>query len=235
MTLWDFQQVMRHSLRQALLELRRLVPSQRARDLSVEEMIAIRNQVEEEVKDEVWRHEEIRLLAFERTLEIVGSPDRDMAARLNELYLKHRFEDTELYPDVVPAFDQLAPHYKLGLLSNGNSYPERCGLEGRFAFVVFSQDVRVRKPDRRIFEITAQQAGCPMHELLHVGDSLKNDVVGAHEAGAQTVWLNRERSANDAEVRADHEITSLADHEISTLAELPAVVRAVENKAREKP
>lgn len=211
MTLWDFRKVMRRSLEKALLELRRLIPSQRARDLSVEGMIAIRNQVEEEVKGKVWNHEEIRLLAFERTLESVGAPDRDMAAHLNALYLRHRFEDIELYSDVEPAFDQLAPHYKLGLLSNGNSYPERCGLEGRFAFVVFSQDVQVRKPDRRIFEITARKAGCPLDELLHVGDSLENDVMGAHEAGAKTVWLNREGMENNTEVRADVEITTLAD------------------------
>ena len=211
MTLWDFRKVMRHSLKKALLELRRLIPSKRARDLSVEGMIAIRNQVEEEVKGKVWNHEEIRLLAFERTLESIGSPDRTVAAHLNALYLKHRFEDIELYPDVEPAFDQLAPRYKLGLVSNGNSYPERCGLEGRFAFVVFSQDVRVRKPDRRIFEITARKAGCPLDELLHVGDSLENDVAGAHAAGAKTVWLNREGMENSAEIRADVEITSLTD------------------------
>ena len=211
MTLWDFRKVMKHSLKKALAELRRLIPSQRARDLTVEGMIAIRSQVEEEVKGEVWNHEEIRLLAFERTLQSIGSSDRDMAAHLNALYLKHRFEDIELYPDVEPAFDQLAPHYRLGLLSNGNSYPERCGLEGRFAFVVFSQDVRVRKPDRRIFEIAAREAGCPLDELLHVGDSLENDVMGAHEAGAKTVWLNREGMGNNTEIRADVEITSLAD------------------------
>ena len=216
MTLWDFQKVMRHSLEQALVELRRLVPSQRAENLSVEEMIAIRNTVEEEVKGRIWNHEEIRLLAFERTLNSVGCHDRDLAAHLNEIYLKHRFEDMELYPDVVPALDQLAPRFKLGLLSNGNSYPERCGLEGRFAFVVFSQDVRIQKPDRRIFEITAQKAGCPLDQMLHVGDSLKNDVAGAYEAGAQTVWLNREGLTNETETRADHEI--------NTLAKLPGIL-----------
>ena len=216
MTLWDFQKVMRHSLKKALEELRSLVPSQPAEDLSVEEMIAIRNRVEDEVKGRIWNLEEIRLLAFERTLESVGRHDHDMAVHLNEIYLKHRFEDMELYPDVVPALDQLAPHFKLGLLSNGNSYPERCGLEGRFAFVVFSQDVQIQKPDRRIFEITAGKAGCPLDQMLHVGDSLKNDVAGAHEAGAQTVWLNREGLTNETETRADHEI--------NTLAELPGIL-----------
>lgn len=211
MTLWDFQKVMRHSLKKALVELRRLIPTQRARDLSVEDMIAIRNRVEEAEQGRTWNHEELRRLAFERTLESLGNPDRDLAVHLNELYLKHRFEDIELYPDVIPALDRLAPHYKLGLLSNGNSYPERCGLEGRFAFVVFSQDVRVRKPDRRIFEIAAQKADCPLDKLLHVGDSFENDVMGAHGAGAKTVWLNREGLPEDTAIKADVEITSLAD------------------------
>lgn len=211
MTLWDFQKVMRHALKKALEELRRLVPTQGAAGLTVEEMIAIRSRVEEEVNEEVWNHEDIRLLAFERTLESIGFPVRDLAAHLNALYLKHRFEDIELYPDVIPALDRLAPHYKLGLLSNGNSYPDRCGLEGRFAFVVFSQDVQVRKPDRRIFEIAAQKADCPLDELLHVGDSLENDVMGARDAGAKSVWLNRKGMESDAEIKADVEITSLAD------------------------
>lgn len=220
MTLWDFQKVMRNSLKKARTELRRLVPTRRAADLSVEEMIAIRNRVEEDEQGRTWNMEELRLLAFERTLESLEHPDRDLAVHLNEIYLKHRFEDIELYPDVVPALDVLAPRYKLGLLSNGNSYPERCGLEGRFAFVIFSQDVQVRKLDRRIFEITAQKAGCPLDELLHVGDSFENDVMGAHEAGAKTVWLNREGMENDTEVCADVEITTLAD--------LPGIVGAGE-------
>ena len=202
---------MRHALKKALVELRRLVPTQRASDLSVDDMIAIRNRVEEDEQGRTWNHEELRLLAFERTLESLGCPGHDLAVHLNELYLKHRFEDIELYPDVIPALDRLAPHFKLGLLSNGNSYPERCGLEGRFGFVVFSQDVQVRKPDRRIFEIAAREAGCSLDELLHVGDSFENDVMGAHGAGAKTVWLNREGMESNAEVGADVEITSLAD------------------------
>ncbi len=211
MTLWDFHKVMRHSLTHTLRELRRHVPTQRALDLTVEDMIAIRNRLAEEVKGEVWNLEEIRRLAFENTLECVGYPDSDLAVHLNKIYLKHRFEDIELYEDVIPALDILAPHFKIGLLSNGNSYPERCGLAGRFDFVVFAQDVRVAKPDQRIFQITAQRAGCPLAQLLQVGDSLEQDVAGAGAAGAHTVWLNREGLTNDTGIKADYEISSLTD------------------------
>ncbi|MDE0688757.1 MAG: HAD family hydrolase [Candidatus Poribacteria bacterium] len=211
MTLWDFLQVMRHSLKQTLAELQRQRPTPRALKLTIDEMIAIREQFAEEVKGKIWNLEEIRLRAFKRTLEYVGCPDKELAAHLNAIYRKHRFEDIELYPDVIPTFDVLSPQFKLGLLSNGNTYPERCGLEGYFAFVVFSQDVQIEKPDRRIFEITAQRADCELAQMLHVGDSLRNDVDGARKAGVRSVWLNREGIPNNTEIRPDYEVASLTE------------------------
>lgn len=211
MTLWDFRKVMRHSLRHTLKAIQQQVPTQRALELTVDEMIVIRNQFAEEVKGKIWNLEEIRLRAFERTLEHIGHPDTELAAYLNAMYLKHRFEDIELYPDVIPTFDVLTPHFKLGLLSNGNTYPERCGLEDHFVFVIFSQDVQVEKPDPRIFEITALQAGCELAQMLHVGDSLENDVAGAQNVGASAVWLNREGVQNNTATQPDYEVTSLTE------------------------
>ena len=217
MTLWDFYKVMRHSLKYALAELQKQRPTQRVRNLTIDKMIAIREQFAEEVKGEVWNLEEIRRQSFERTLEHVGCPDKDLAAHLNRIYRKHRFEDIELYPDVVPTFDILAPHFKLGLLSNGNTYPKYCGLDGRFAFVIFAQDVQVEKPDPKIFEITAERAGCELTEMLHVGDSLKNDVAGARNVGAPSVWLNRGGVPNNTEIQPDYEVAALS--------EIPAILR----------
>jgi FMN phosphatase YigB (HAD superfamily) len=39
------------------------------------------------------------------------------------MYLKHRFGDIELYPDVIPVLNSLHGKFCLGLLSNGNGYP----------------------------------------------------------------------------------------------------------------
>ena len=211
MTLWDFRKVMQHSLKHTLAELQKRRPTPRVLNLTIDKMIAIRNQFAEEVKGEIWNLEEIRLRAFERTLEHVGCADKELASHLNAIYRKHRFEDIELYPDVIPTFDTLAPHFKLGLLSNGNTYPEHCGLEGYFTFVVFSQDVQVEKPHPKIFEITTQRAGCEFTQLLHVGDSLETDIAGARNAGVPSVWLNREGLPNDTETQPDYEVTSLTE------------------------
>lgn len=209
-TLWDFNQVMRHALRYALAELQAAAPGLSA-DLTIEAMIAIRKSVAEELKGTVTNLEAVRLAAFERTLQHIGVADVELADRLNAVYLQHRFADTRPYDDVLPTLDALRGCYRLGLLSNGNSYPDRCGLPERFSFLVFSQDHGIEKPDRRLFEIALTQAGCVPQELLHVGDSLRNDVAGAQGAGVRSVWLNRDSRRNDSAVQPDFEITSLSE------------------------
>ncbi|MFX1363244.1 MAG: HAD family hydrolase, partial [Promethearchaeota archaeon] len=136
-TLWDFESVMRHSLHHVLRELGR-IDFQTANMLTVERMIEVRNRVAARLKGKVTNLEEVRFEAFRQTLKEIGRPNDELAIHLNEIYLKHRFEDIELFDDVLPTLNALREKYSLGLLSNGNSYPEQCGLEGMFQFIVFS-------------------------------------------------------------------------------------------------
>jgi len=209
-TLWDFQHVMRHSLGKVMEELKRL-DSQAAAVLDIDKMIAIRYRVAEELKGKTTNFEEIRFQAFKCTLEEIGRPDEKLAHHLNEVYYRHRFEDTVPYDDVLPTLQKLKEQYNLGMLSNGNSYPERCGFEGIFDSVVFSQDHNVEKPDPKIFRISLRELGCSEAELLHVGDSLGNDVEGAHNAGIGCAWLNRDQTKNDTGIKPDYEIYSLTE------------------------
>jgi len=207
-TLWDFEKVMRQSLQHVLVELEQMDP-QAAAMLSIGRMVEIRNGVATELKGRVTNLEAIRLEAFRRTLDIIGKPNDVLANHLNAVYLKHRFEDIQLFDDVLPVLKTLRERYTIGLLSNGNSYPDRIGLTGIFRFVVFSEDYGIEKPDPRIFQIAVEKAGCSKDQLLHVGDSVANDVGGARSAGIKCVWLNRARTANTLGVTADFEIRSL--------------------------
>lgn len=135
-------------------------------------------------------------------------PDNGLAEHLNAFYLERRFEQVELYPDVLPALTQLQTTYTLGLLSNGNGYPERSGLADVFSTVVFSQDHGVEKPDRRLSEIAAAQIDCVAGEIAMAGDSLANDVAGARNAGWRGIWLNR-----DGTPCVDGPRTEVSDHQ----------------------
>ena len=213
MTLWDFEKVMRNSLTHVLAELREQLLGSVCVDLTVDRMIEIRNAVAEELKGKQAALEAIRLEAFRRTIAALGSDNQELAAHLNSVYLKHRFADIELYPDVLPLLDSIAGRYALGLVSNGNGYPERCGLQGRFAFVILAQNVGVEKPDPTIFQQACREACCSPEQLMHIGDSLVTDVAGARRAGLVSVWLNRERKPNHTGIRPDFEIHSLIEIE----------------------
>ena len=211
MTLWDFEKVMRNSLAHALDELRKHSSGGMCADLTVDRMIEIRNVVAEELKGKRAMLEAIRLEAFRRTIAAVGSDNHELAAHLNSVYLKHRFAEIELYPDVLPMLDAIAGRYVFGLVSNGNGYPERCGLHGRFSFVILAQNVGVEKPDPAIFRAACREACCSPEQLMHIGDSLATDVEGARRAGAVSVWLNRDRIPNHTEIHPDYEIHSLIE------------------------
>jgi HAD superfamily hydrolase (TIGR01549 family) len=210
-TLVDFDAAMKKALDAALAELRRRFPA--AAGLSQADLQAIRNEVADELGP-TMRMEEIRRAAFQRTLEQLGAPDAAFADELTALYLDTRFREMRLYDDVLPT---LAPldDYSLGLVSNGNSYPDRVGLARYFAFVLFAHDHGVRKPEIAFYEAVLAAAGCRTDELIHVGDSIENDVVAPQALGIRAVWLNRDRKRN---------VASGAWAEIHSLADLPGVL-----------
>lgn len=213
-TLWDFDAVMRNALGIALDAIRDEC-GRLADGLTVEAMIATRERVAAE-HDHQWANlEDIRLRAFEATLHGIGVDDPDLAAKLNARYLHHRFADIELFEDVLPCLDEVAREHAVGLLSNGNTVPERCGLDGRFDFTVFASDHGAAKPDPALFRVAAAQAGCDIRELVHVGDD-EADVHGARRAGCTGVLIVRDRTWPP---HAD-----LADAVIGDLRALPALL-----------
>lgn len=208
-TLYDFQKVMRHSLEIILAELTRRIP-ECAERLSVDKMIQTRDRTAQELKGKITNLEQVRLISFKRTLNYCGVDDDELAEELNRLYLKHRFEDAVLFDDVLPTLEGLRRKYILGVMSNGNSYPKTLGLEHFFQFIILAQDVGIEKPDPGIFHLAVQKAGCLPDELLYVGDSQEEDILGARRAGVRIAWFNRAKAQLQPHIpRPDYEINRL--------------------------
>ncbi|MBT5219123.1 MAG: HAD family hydrolase, partial [Woeseia sp.] len=99
--------------------------------------------------------------------------------------------EVELYPDVLPALEELYEKYTLVAVTNGNANLERIGIRHLFHDVVAASAVGVAKPAKKIFDIAVRKCGVPAHEILHVGDHPVADVDGGRRAGLRTAWLNR--------------------------------------------
>lgn len=97
----------------------------------------------------------------------------------------------DLFDDVQPALEFLAARYPLVSLSNGNADLVRIGLARYFKAAISAREFGVGKPDSRIFHAAAGAVNLKPDQVLHVGDDVLLDVLGALNAGMQAAWIDR--------------------------------------------
>jgi putative hydrolase of the HAD superfamily len=101
-----------------------------------------------------------------------------------------------IYEDAIPALQQLGVRgVKLAVISNWDErlvpLLETLGLASYFSVITVSSAVGAHKPDPRVFEQTVGALGSSPREVLHVGDSEREDVLGARAAGLRALRIRR--------------------------------------------
>jgi FMN phosphatase YigB (HAD superfamily) len=103
---------------------------------------------------------------------------------------------TPVPPGVGPMLERLSRDRPLAVLSNWplamslDRFLDAAGWRAHLAAVVVSQRVGAIKPWPAIFEAAATELGMSSGPgILHVGDDLGADVVGAHGVGWRAAWV----------------------------------------------
>lgn len=125
-----------------------------------------------------------------------------------------------LYPEVRGVLAQLED-YSICVVSNADEdfllrLFERHGLH--FSGVITSEFSRSYKPNTRMFRLALKALGKPRGSVLHVGDTLSADVVGAHRLGIPVAWVNRLGEAVGP-------TQAVPDFEIPDLQPLPLILQ----------
>ncbi|MFC5651316.1 HAD family hydrolase [Paenibacillus solisilvae] len=84
---------------------------------------------------------------------------------------------------------------KLGLITNGSVHTQNAKLDQAqlrdfFDVIVVSDEVQIKKPDQRIFELALERLGAAAARTWYVGDHPVNDIKGARDAGLSAIWLS---------------------------------------------
>ncbi|RNF82809.1 HAD family hydrolase [Montanilutibacter psychrotolerans] len=180
----------------------------------VEAMRALRDRVAAEHPQLSHDFTRQRLITLERMLEAAGD-DIALVQPAFDVFFAARCE-VEHYDDSLAALDRLAARVPLAALSNGNADLSRIGLMHLFRFQLGAREHGAAKPAASIFHAACQQLGCDPALVLHVGDDIELDVLGAHRAGLRTCWINRtdqdgrQREWPRAQPRPDLEFPTLA-------------------------
>ncbi len=146
-------------------------------------------------KKEVKKKELTRLrfqLTFDE-LDISGIDPQEM----NDRYLKEMPRQTFLIEGAEEVLQKLkVAGYKMFIITNGfvevqHKKMESSGLKPYFEKVFISEEVKVPKPGRDIFEHAIKSTNAKKSKSLMIGDDWDVDIKGALNFGIDAVFLNR--------------------------------------------
>ena len=134
--------------------------------------------------------------------------------------MPYHHELETMYEDAPQVLKALSEKYELGVIAN-----QADGLRERlesfdilkyFKYVISSWDVKVMKPDIRIFEHALKTANCQPQDAVMIGDRIDNDTAPAQSLGMKGVWIKQGFGKLQTTLAAENP----PDYEVENLTEL---------------
>ncbi len=155
-------------------------------------------------RDETVTKEQLRRGRLADTFDIfqIKFP-LDIIDAMATSYIEELPVNNHLLLDTVEILEYLAPKYNLHIITNGFQEVQylklnNSGIKKYFSTVTTSEEVGLKKPHPVIFEIALKKACVSPQKSIMIGDSLEADIIGAKNAGMNTLFFNY-RNENVAE------------------------------------
>ncbi|MCC0637118.1 MULTISPECIES: HAD family hydrolase [unclassified Clostridioides] len=142
--------------------------------------------------------EKMHVYRIMKAFEELGNPITEKDAQ--------NFQDEYIYQQsqitLIPEMEQVLNFAKekninIGIITNGPSSHQRMKLKQLNIEkwvdeenIFISSEVGFSKPDINIFRLAEKFMGLDRANTYYIGDSYKNDVVGAKKAGWKSIWMN---------------------------------------------
>ncbi len=128
------------------------------------------------------------------------------AARIQEQYLERQFRISP-FPGATELIGDLqAVGHVVGLITNGPAEHQMAKIKALAldaaipsGHIFVSGAVGYDKPDPRLFARVNEQTGTDPSRCFYIGDSWRNDVIGALDAGWTAIWFNHRQVEPETE------------------------------------
>lgn len=160
----------------------------------------------------------LRQQVLQLVLTACGYQGEDLRKAWQSAYDIFYFERSNFQVDekIIAVLEQLAQRYPLVAITNGNVDLKRIGIAPYFDLALHASAQQPMKPHPSMFQKAAAHLKLPPQAILHVGDNLEKDVLGAINAGFRGAWYAHNRPMSLASEPA----TVLPDIELQSLEEL---------------
>ncbi|MGC2278137.1 MAG: HAD family hydrolase [Candidatus Binatus sp.] len=175
------------------------------------------------------QHDAVEITCLERfartlkRLEVDEGTAGPLAEDLRRIHMARVREVTKAPPARIDAMKKIAQHHRVGLISNfddsetGHLIMHDTGIRDLFDPVIISADTGYRKPNPLIFKIILDAMKLAPADVLFVGDTPLDDVLGSKGVGMHSAWIRMRGREMPAGIPAPDII-------IADLAELPAAL-----------
>jgi epoxide hydrolase-like predicted phosphatase len=154
----------------------------------------------------VWRAGSIGTMSEEEveksTGEILGLDQQQLEAFMSDLWEEYL---GELNVELADYFASLRPRYQTAIISNSfvgarRKEQESYGFGDMCDLIVYSHEVGIQKPDRRIYELACERLGVQPEEMIFL-DDVEAAVAAARELGIHAI-LFRDTTQAIADIEA---------------------------------
>jgi YjjG family noncanonical pyrimidine nucleotidase len=159
------------------------------------------NQVYVKINDPLWEdlHKGKLALSFlkiERFKNLIDHFSLDYSPKKLSEYYENKIVETFFWLEgAKKALFDLHKSYSIGIITNGLTKIQKSrliisGISSISSCSLISEEIKIAKPDKRIFEIGLKKLNLHPHETLMIGDNLESDYQGAINAQMDFCWIN---------------------------------------------
>lgn len=171
--------------------------------------------------------EAFRVQLIRDLLEAQGIRDipEETALTLQAQFDRDRLDAFDFFPGIREFLAEARRYFTLVVITNGPEFSQvpkvkAINLAALVDHIIIGGQEPEEKPAPSIFLKALKLAGCDASEAIHVGDSLRADIAGAHNSGITSVWIQHQQPL-DAELGID------PHHTLVHPGEIPELIRTL--------
>ena len=210
-TLFDFRKSEREALKETMLEFNIKYDEEYHLKIYKE----INNAIWKELEEGAITQQKLKIERFKRLSNRLE--DKFNEIEFSKSFVKNLAEASFLFEDSVALIKSLQENCRLAIITNGlkdvQNYRIKKSVIGKyFEDIVISEEVKVAKPDSKIFEHALNNLKhTDKSKVLMVGDSLTSDIQGGINFGIDTCWFNPSKTVNTTKIKPTFEISNLME------------------------
>lgn len=152
--------------------------------------------------------------------------DKVILNRLESKINQGRREFFKFFDEAGPTLDALSK-YEIGIIANQSEdiidFLDKSGFVKYFKVQAISPLVKLKKPDRKIFEFALHKAGRHASECIMIGDRLDTDICPANILGMTTIRTTNSLFA----LQVPSKKCEQPSYTVTWLREIPAIIEKI--------